>query len=571
MKRPRIPGFSLRTKLALVAVSLLALPWIGYRYVQEMERFLLSGQERALAGMARAVATALHNRPQILGLAPRDDHELRRQVEEELRRLASIRATTPTEGDDAVASGPAAPATAAPSTAAPVARPDVEAASADENGEIAAILQGLERAQSRIWVVNRYYRVLALTGSLKTTRSAGTAPASGLAAWTEPLLAWLIRPPRDDFDDAVPDDLPGTGREIGSALRGLPGTRLRNSRDGRAVIVSAAHPIWAGDEVVGAVVVEETTNPIVSLTNRALERLLVLTLGVFALGAGVLLWLAMRISVRVRKLRDEAEGAVDAQGRITRLTAGSAAGDEIGDLSRSFSRVLAKLGQHHAYLESMASRLSHELRTPIAVVRSSLENLRLQSLPDPARVYIERADAGVTRLSTLLTRMSEATRLEESMQSAERERFDLAQIVAGCVAGYRQAYPGRAFALTTADEPLWLSGSPDLIAQMLDKLVGNATDFAAPATVVELALRREANIALLTVTNQGPELPQDLRARLFESMVSIRANSADGQPHLGLGLYIVRLVAEYHGGTARADNLENGNGVRLAVRLPLLP
>src|SRR5207247_3007896 len=149
-----------------------------------------------------------------------------------------------------------------------------------------------------------------------------------------------------------------------------------------------------------------------ALKTAALERLLRLTLAVFAAAAVLLIAFASRLSLRIRRLRDEAESAIDARGRITRLAAGSGASDEIGDLSRSFSAVLARLAQHHAYLESMAGRLSHELRTPIAVVRSSLENLKLAPEGSGARRYIERGEEGLSRLNRLLGRRMEASGLD---------------------------------------------------------------------------------------------------------------------------------------------------------------
>src|SRR6185503_2646547 len=115
----------------------------------------------------------------------------------------------------------------------------------------------------------------------------------------------------------------------------------------------------------------------------------------------------------------------------------------IGDLSRSFSALLSRLAEHHAYLETMASRLSHELRTPIAVVRSSIENLKLGASPEEARVYLERAEEGLARLTTILTRMGEAARLEQGMAATTREKFDLSPVVASCVAGYRLAFGRR--------------------------------------------------------------------------------------------------------------------------------
>ena len=206
------------------------------------------------------------------------------------------------------------------------------------------------------------------------------------------------------------------------------------------MVVSAAHPIWVGDEVHGAVVVEETTNRIASLRSQALERLLVVTLAVFALVAAVLLWFATRISNRIRRLSDEAEAAIDARGRVTRLTTASDANDEIGDLSRSFTTVLGRLARYNAYLEALAGRLSHELRTPVAVVRSSLENLHAARTPEETRTYVARAEEGLARLGTILSRMTEASRLEQGLSAAERERFDAAAVVRGCVEGYRLAY-----------------------------------------------------------------------------------------------------------------------------------
>src|SRR5712691_2711117 len=544
------PALSLRTKLALVALVLLALPWAGYNYVREMERFLLEGQEQALLATARAVATALHDRPKLMRAPPPRDTDVRREAEEELRRLAAERGDPPDEG-----SGPA------------LIIDREESAGRSETEEIAEILKGVERTTSRVWVVTRDLRVLALAGSLR--REGGEAEET----FTRRVLGWLIPRPNEDFDDAIADDALATGREIAGALQGRPGFRLRNTPDGRAVVISAAHPIWNGDEVAGAVVVEESTNPILSVRSQALERLLVLTLAAFAVAAAVLIWFATRISARIRRLRDEAETAIDAHGRLahphSRLLTAQDAGDEIGDLSRSFSAMLAKLSQHHAYLESLASRLSHELRTPIAVVRSSLENLKLA--PADARVYIERAEEGLRRLGMILTRMSEATRLEQGLNAVERERFDLAAVVSGCVEGYRLAYPHQAFDLALPQKKAPVEGSPDLAAQRLDKLVANAVDFSRSGEAVRISLCVENGMAELGVENQGPPLPESIRGKLFESMVSVRGERSregkSGEPHLGLGLYVARLIAEFHGGTIAAKNLASGGGVAVSATL----
>jgi two-component system, OmpR family, sensor histidine kinase ChvG len=114
---------------------------------------------------------------------------------------------------------------------------------------------------------------------------------------------------------------------------------------------------------------------------------------------------------------------------------------------------------------------------------------------------------------------------------------------------------------------------PDAIAQLLDKLIENANDFAPRegAIRVSLAAAAGARCASLAVENDGPALPQSMVNRLFDSMVSLRSpQPAREGGHLGLGLYIVRLVAEHHGGNVRAMNLAGEGGARFEVEF-LLP
>jgi two-component system sensor histidine kinase ChvG len=490
--------------VVLVALVLSVIPVLGSMHLKQMERLLREGQEQALLATARAIATALHDRPELL----------------ELRQGTPVR------------------------------------------GEMELILKSLARAEARIWIVDREQRLLALAGDLKR------APIEE-SSFLSHFLAWMLERPTNDFDDALSE------AEIGSpvaasALQGVAARRWRLSRDAKVVILSASHPVWDGEQIVAAVVAEETTNAVRSIYNRALEQLVAVTLVAFGIGALTLLAFASRLSTRLRRLRDEAEAAIDSQGRVRRLLAGSQAGDEIGDLSRSFSTVLDRLAQYNRYLESMAGRLSHELRTPIAVVRSSLDNLKLQPLPEEAATYLARAGDGLRRLDVILTRMSEATRLEQLVRQGERERFDAREVVRGCVAGYQTLFNGKVFQEETPESPVWLNGSPDLYAQMLDKLASNAADFAS-RDPIQVRLFAKGGEAILAVSNTGPRLPEAMQGKLFESMVSLRKDDGGSEPHLGLGLYIVRLVAEFHGGSAEAVDREDGSGVVVRIRTPLAP
>jgi signal transduction histidine kinase len=112
-------------------------------------------------------------------------------------------------------------------------------------------------------------------------------------------------------------------------------------------------------------------------------------------------------------------------------------------------------------------------------------------------------------------------------------------------------------------------GSPDLAAQLLDKLVANAVDFAGVAKPVRISLARAEARAELCVENPGPLLPEAMHDKLFQSMVSVRRErdheGRSGEPHLGLGLYVARLIAEFHGGTISARNLPSGDGVAVTA------
>ena len=706
MRLPR-PRFAIPAKLLVVSSLLLLIPWVGLRYVRELERLLLRVQEQGLVSTARAVATALNDRPNVLlsgevysvpaspesdlrvpnldkpivadgrtadweqpGVEPRvegapplegeppfsfryrigrhgtgvyalfevdDDRVVLRdpdrpdlgasdhiQIAVVTADDEFLRFTIDARGDGPVSAwlllddGSRAPdnriagtwrATPSgwlvelrlprtmigprlsfgvvdvddPETRTLVGRLGTAGtATRDELGtvlvpspEISDLIRGLGRASSRIWVLDVNRRVLAHAGTLRRPAPSPAAPAPSLwdrvaDAWVQPLTRRLLDEPREDFEDVAPGTYKLDGREVESALGGHEATRWRLTPDSRAVVLSAAHPVFVENQVRGVVLVEQTTNDVLAVRNREFGKLFAAILAVSLLGALALLAFASRLSWRVRRLRDGVERAIDPQGRVSGTVPGTATGDEIGDLARSFASILERQRQYTAYLEQVGNRLSHEIRTPVGVVRSSLDNLRLQPLPGEARVYIERADEGLRRLATILSRMSEATRLEPGLASTEREPFDLAAVVRGCVEGYRLANPGREILLREPGGPLPVLGAPDLMAQLLDKLVDNALGFARAGTPVRVGLERETGAASLSVENQGPLLPEQMRGRLFESMVSIRPAAGEGEPHLGLGLYIVRLIAGFHGGTATARNRDDGDGVVVGVSLPLL-
>jgi dedicated sortase system histidine kinase len=337
---------------------------------------------------------------------------------------------------------------------------------------------------------------------------------------------------------------------------------FRSSVSGRAV-AAAAHPIVVGDNVIGAAILQQGTDAILSLRNQGLSRLITVTLIATILVAVSLLGYATWLSRRIRRLSIAAEAALESDNLRVDLPS-AAAGDEVGDLSRSFSNVLRQLGDYNEYLRSLASKLSHELRTPLAIVTSSLENLEHEPLNEASRGYAGRARGGADRLRRILTAMSEASRVEELMQHAEPERYDLHAALSAAVEAYRDVYPQRGFDFAASLETAMAMGSPELIVQMLDKLVSNAVDFSKDADTIRVELHKAGAAFQIIVENPGPPLPERMRSQLFDSMVSMRPR--DDNKHLGLGLYVARLIAEGHGGTIAAENTDDG--VAVTVTLP---
>lgn len=446
--------------------------------------------------------------------------------------------------------------------------------------EIDRIVAGMGHNNSRIQVVDRSGRVLLTVGdiqsatglTLSTLRNEEPVNKYWLYVQNKilnPLYYQVLAKPSNDFIDDLYSGVTREGAHIDSALQGTAFTQFRTLADTQTRLLEAAHPILAGGEVMGAVVVDQNMNGLRTFRNQAMETLFNTILAVMLLVILGLFFFASRISTRIRGLRNQAESIIDDTGRVQNTIVASRNSDEIGDLSRSFSSIVERLTQYTSYLENMSSRLSHELRTPVTVVRSSLENLGLTATNEESAVYIERAEEGISRLNLILTNMSEANRLEQMLQTSEKEKIDLSEVIPGCVEGYKLAYPDSKFDLDILPNPIFIDGVPEYIAQLLDKLIANAVEFSYPDQAITIFCRALRDHAVIKVSNAGPYLPDEMKDRLFESMISVRPQEKQKQPHLGMGLHIARLIAEFHGGQIRAENRKDQEGVVISVVIPL--
>ncbi|MEJ8569095.1 ATP-binding protein [Elongatibacter sediminis] len=427
----------------------------------------------------------------------------------------------------------------------------------------AGLMRAAAPAGGRAWLVDRNGWVLADSG----TAEAELPQAGQRTTWLQRLWYRLVAGGRTQVESAREVDVSRlNGEAVRLALEGEVGSRWSQDPDTAVVSNTVAAPVQIQGKTVGAIVLQSTSDGLLLVTNRALGRLLLTTL-VLTFGlAGGLWWFATRLSQRVRRLSETVSVAME-HGIGSGVLPLTSDRDELGELARNNESLLRAVADYNQYLQTLAGKLSHELKTPLAITRSSLENLSARPLDEQGRQFLERAQEGLERQAAIVRAMSEASRLEAAIRVAEWERTDLAELLRHCAAGYRDVHPDRRIDLVVPDSPQVAWCAPELLAQALDKLVDNAVTLTAPRERIELRLARVDGEHRIAVRNTGSRLPRELQDRLFDSLVSLREKPG-ASPHLGLGLYIVRLVAVAHGGAVAARNLPGGAGVEFEVYFP---
>ena len=238
----------------------------------------------------------------------------------------------------------------------------------------------------------------------------------------------------------------------------------------------------------------------------------------------------------------------------------------IGTMNQELAR------QHHVdesrleWLQQLASFLRHEVRQPVAQINSSIEVIQLNSdLVGHLKPYIDAAVLGARDVWNLIERASRATDARAFVRQSQPQSVDLLNLLNELVRGHQQTYSGTHFHLQ-ASGSVQVDADPALVKEAIANLLTNAASFAVDQSIVEIVLEHDGATATIKVRNMGPLLPNDPEV-LFGSFASTR--SGPSSEHLGLGLYLVRLVAEQHGGTATIMNSDDKSGVEASIRLPL--
>ncbi|ABD80277.1 proteobacterial dedicated sortase system histidine kinase [Saccharophagus degradans] len=426
------------------------------------------------------------------------------------------------------------------------------------------------RTGVQLHVASSGVKRLASTGNLNAPASKKLKEQHGLISWLYTLALGNDKLPElDNVQTSGQFETP----EVSLALQNTSAQGVYQK--GAKRLLRVAVPILAnGDknaQPLGVVIADQNADSLATMTNSAFNRLIMYSLGTVFIAAFALIIYASWISMRIGRLSQAAVNAVSETGKISDDFPILNSKDEVGDLSRSFGQLLARLREYTHYLRTLSSKLSHELRTPLAIVRSSLDNLEHVKLSKEAKVYAERAREGTLRLSSILNSMSAASRVEQAISGADIEDIPANELLSSLKAAYEDVYKHVDFKLNIRDDgqDFTLRGSGELLVQMLDKLVDNAADFCPQQGLIELGLYRNNNHIMITVRNDGPPLPSHMHGQLFDSMVSVRDKTDERQHHLGLGLYIVRLIVDFHRGEVQGYNIPDNSGVIFEIKLPV--
>ena len=345
---------------------------------------------------------------------------------------------------------------------------------------------------------------------------------------------------------------------------------LRDARDGTHVITAAA-PVGLDGETLLI-----TRNP-VDITERVRSaRTTVALIALLALLVSTALSLFLAQTI-VRPLRELVQAAVrvrqgrDRQVEVPRLPDRR---DEIGMLARAISDMSGALRMRIDAVESFAADVAHEIKNPLASLRSATESLSSVDDADLRAQLLDIAVHDVRRIDRLVTEISDASRIDAELSRATFEPVDLVELVKNIIGSRedRAQNEGHALTFDRPERPVLVMGEPSRLERVIINLLDNAISFSPPDGKIEITLEQSDGWTVLTVCDHGPGIPEGQREKVFQRFHSERPHEEEYGNHSGLGLAIARSIADAHDGTLTASGrADGGSGACLALGLPGIP
>ena len=362
------------------------------------------------------------------------------------------------------------------------------------------------------------------------------------------------------------------------------GTRTENTLDATgATLFTVMTPIEQGTGQVGVVAIASAAGEIDKLVREERERVLQMFVIATLVSIGLSLVLASTIANPLSDLATAAELGRDKNarkmnpGRI-RIPDLTARPDEIGRLSGALRGMVSALYNRIDGNEQFAADVAHEIKNPLASLRSAVGTLRMVKREDQREKLLDVIDHDVRRLDRLVSDISNASRLDSELVKEEEEQFDLLNMVSnlGQYLGEDAKGKGIDFITDLPDQPILVHGLEARLAQVFVNLITNAISFCEDGDAIRVWARKRQNRVLVVVEDTGPGIPEQALSKIFKRFYSQRPEEHFGN-NSGLGLAISKQIVEAHGGVIWAENIRPTEaditseplGARFVVGLPL--
>ena len=371
----------------------------------------------------------------------------------------------------------------------------------------------------------------------------------------------------DDFTEPATDAAPAWPELREAAAAGKPVKRVRNAPD-LTPVFSVAAP--ADGERLLLLTVNDRN---FTRTVRAERGSLLIAMGIAVLMAALLSFFLARTIVRpLRRIALAAHRVRLGRAREVKVPRLPSRRDEIGALARAVSDMSQALRYRIDNIEAFAADVTHELKNPLASLRSAVDSLERVEDPKLRVQLLDVVRQDVVRLDRLINDVGEAARTDAELARARFEPIDLGPLIQSVVAGWEERRETGSVRIAFARprrESTIVMGEPDRLARAIDNIIDNAISFSPAGGLVEVAAIHVGDSIVIRVDDEGPGVPPEQREAIFNRFHSMRPKSENFGRHSGLGLAIARAIVEGHDGEIDvADRDDAPSGARFTIRLP---
>lgn len=383
-------------------------------------------------------------------------------------------------------------------------------------------------------------------------------------------MNWVLGSPPVPFYADPPHDIAANWPELELTRASGDTTVMQRAAPDETPVITAATPVGVGGEML---LVSRNARDITQHVRDARQTLVIALTITLLISVQLSLFLArtivqplralVRAAVRVRLGRDRAV-------EVPRLPD---RGDEIGLLARALSDMTGALRQRIDAVEAFAADVAHEIKNPLASLRSALESLEKVSDDGLRGELTAIAAHDVRRIDRLVTEIAEASRIDAELSRTQFNDVDLMILAQNLVAArYQRGDNGQCrVAVVPADAGPWVvKGDAARLSRVLENLLDNAVSFSPANGRVDIAIARHDDHVVLAVSDHGPGIPLLARDKIFDRFHSLRPEGEQFGSHSGLGLAIARTIAAAHDGTLTAHDRDDGaSGAQMVLQLPV--